>query len=249
MNRHNRTLRRIVSAAFPLLALVAAAGAGHAQTSASGQQAARGSSADTSAASAASKHIEDAADVVRRMESDPRAKNLLQQSKGVYVVPTYGRAALGLGAAGGAGVFLAKLADGTWSNPAFFNIGGVSIGLQAGAVGGPIAIVLMNDKAVNNFRQKNNFNLSADAGVTVVDWNRLASGEAGPGDVVVWSGTKGLFGNVATLSLNDIRFNQKATQSYYGKPTNVADVLAGRATNPHADVLKQALAASGTGKR
>jgi lipid-binding SYLF domain-containing protein len=106
-----------------------------------------------------------------------------------------------------------------------------------------VAIILMNDKAVNSFKQKNNFNLSADAGLTVVNWNRQASGTAGNGDVVVWSGAKGLFGNVATLELNDIRFNQKATQAFYGKSVNARDVIEGRASNPHADTLKQALAA------
>jgi lipid-binding SYLF domain-containing protein len=243
---HNRTARTIV-AAIQILALTAMASAATAQNSTSTQKGKDSSS--TGAAATAKKHVDDAADVVRRMQSDAGLSNLLQQAKGLYVVPTYGRAALGLGAAGGAGVFLAKRSDGTWSNPAFFNIGGVSIGLQAGAEGGPVAIILMNDKAVNSFKQKNNFNLSADAGLTVVNWNRQASGTAGNGDVVVWSGAKGLFGNVATLALNDIRFNQKATQSYYGKPTNVQDVIAGRASNPHAEALKQALAASGSAKR
>lgn len=246
MNMHTRTTRTILSA-VQVLALAVTANAALSQTATTSKP--PSGSADSGAAASATKHVDDAAAVVSRMQSEPGMANLLQQAKGLYVVPTYGRAALGLGAAGGAGVFLAKRADGTWSNPAFFNIGGVSIGLQAGAEGGPVASVLMNDKAVASFRQKNNFNLSADAGLTVVNWNRQASGSAGNGDVVVWSGTKGLFGNVATLALNDIRFNKKATQAFYGKPTNVQDVLEGRASNPHADTLKQALAAAGGSKR
>jgi lipid-binding SYLF domain-containing protein len=245
VNMHTRTTRAVLSA-IQVVALAVSANAALAQTSTTKQSS---GSADSGAATSAIKHVDDAAEVVSRMHSEPGVDKLLQQSKGLYLVPTYGRAALGLGAAGGAGVFVAKRADGTWSNPAFFNIGGVSIGLQAGAEGGPVAIILMNDKAVNNFRQKNNFNLSADAGLTVVNWNRQASGTAGNGDVVVWSGAKGLFGNVATLALNDIRFNQKATQAFYGKPTNVQDVLEGHASNPHADTLKQALAASAGSKR
>jgi lipid-binding SYLF domain-containing protein len=242
---HTRTTRTIVSA-IQVLALAITANAALSQTTTTKKQ--HSDSADSGAAASAIKHVDDAAAVVVRMKSEPGIGDLLQQAKGLYVVPSYGRAALGLGAAGGAGVFLVKRRDGTWSNPAFFNIGGVSIGLQAGAEGGPVAIILMNDKAVNSFRQKNNFNLSADAGLTVVNWNRQASGTAGNGDVVVWSGAKGLFGNVATLALNDIRFNQKATQAFYGKPVNVQDVLEGRASNPHADTLKQALAA-GSSKR
>lgn len=247
MDMQIRAMRTIV-AGINILALAAAAVAMPAQAGAGRQQTARGGAASTGEASAAIKHVNDAADVVRQMQADAGIKSLLKQARGVYVVPAYGRAALGLGAAGGAGVFAARRADGTWSDPAFFNIGGISIGLQAGAEGGPIAILLMDDKAVNNFRQKNNFNLSADAGLTVVNWNRQAAGTAGV-DVVVWSGAKGLFGNVATLSVNDIRFNQKATQSFYGKPANVQDVLEGRVSNPHADRLRKALAESGTSSK
>lgn len=191
---------------------------------------------------AAVRHVEDAAAVVRRLAGEPGVDRLLAQSRGVFIVPNYGRAAIGLGAAGGAGVLLARRSDGSWSDPAFFNIGGLSVGLQAGAEGGPVAMILTNDKALDNFRKKNNFSLNADAGLTVVNWSRQAQGSAGGGDIVVWSGTKGLFGNVATLAINDIRYNERATQSYYGKAMTVADVMAGKANNPHADALKQALA-------
>jgi lipid-binding SYLF domain-containing protein len=129
----------------------------------------------------------------------------------------------------------------------FFNIGGMSIGAQAGAEGGPIAMVLVNDKAVESFRKKNNFSLSADAGLTVVNWNKIAAGSVGNGDVVVWTGTKGLFGNVATIAVNDIHFNQRATQSYYGKAASVQDIMDGKATSTQSEPLKQAVAsAAGT---
>lgn len=182
-------------------------------------------SAGGSNVTAAQKHVSDAADVVRRMTSDPGLSQALAQAKGVYILPKYGRAAFGLGASGGAGVFLAHLPDGAWSQPDFFNTGGLSIGLQAGAEGGPVTLIMRNDKAVNNFREKNSFNLSADAGLTVVKWSREAAGQAGASDVIAWSGSEGLFGNVATLAINDVHFNQKATQAYYGKAATAQDVL------------------------
>lgn len=199
-------------------------------------------------ASAAQKHVSDAADVVRRMSSEPGLGQLLADAKGVYILPRYGRAAFGLGASGGAGVFLAHMPDGSWSQPAFFNTGGISIGLQAGAEGGPVTLIMRNDKAVSNFREKNSFNLSADAGITVVKWTREAAGQAGASDVVAWSGTEGLFGNVATLAINDVHFNQKATQAYYGKLVTAQDVLSSKVHNPQADGLRQALSGAGTNK-
>ena len=59
------------------------------------------------------KHVNDAVAVAQKMLEEPRMKELLQQAKGVFIVPTYGRAALGVGASGGAGVLLIKRADGT----------------------------------------------------------------------------------------------------------------------------------------
>ncbi|MYM76313.1 hypothetical protein GTP56_29650, partial [Duganella sp. FT134W] len=117
--------------------------------------------------------VTDAMRVVRQLEAEPRMKQLLQQAKGVLIVPAYGRAALGVGAHGGAGLLLLKRADGSWSGPAFYDLGGLTVGLQAGAEGGALAMVLNNDKAVGEFMKKNNFSLSAAAGLTVFNWSKL----------------------------------------------------------------------------
>ena len=90
---------------------------------------------------AATRHVNDAVTVAQRMLQETRMKELLQQAKGIFIVPTYGRAALGIGASGGAGVLLVKRADGSWSDPAFYNIGGISAGAQVGAEGGAISMV------------------------------------------------------------------------------------------------------------
>jgi lipid-binding SYLF domain-containing protein len=223
---------------------------------AAGQSTSSSRSSDTQASTnapsgkdetAAAKHVNDAVAVVHRMESEPGLSNLVQQAKGVFIVPTYRRLALGIGGSGGTGVLLAKRDNGAWSDPAFYNIGGISVGAQAGAEGGPIVMVLNNDKAVNRFMEKNNFSLSADAGLTVVNWAKVAQGTVGAGDVVVWAGTKGLFGNVAAIGVNGIRFNQDETSAYYHQTVSARDIASGTVKNPQADTLKQALAASSKG--
>lgn len=210
----------------------------------SSNQQATSDTSDSKAEAAAMKHVDDAVAVVRRIESEPGLNTLLQQAKGVFIVPTYGRVALGVGGGGGAGVLLVKRDSGAWSDPGFYNIGGISLGAQVGAEGGPMVMVLNNDKAVNSFRQKNKFSLSADAGLTVVNWAKVAQGSVGTGDVVVWAGTKGLFGNVVSIGVNDIRFDQKETDAYYHQAVSASDVVNGMVKNPQADTLKQALAAS-----
>jgi lipid-binding SYLF domain-containing protein len=190
------------------------------------------------------KHVEDALAVVKQLESDSTMRKLLQDASGIFIVPTYGRAALGIGAHGGAGVLLVKKASGNWTDPIFYNIGGISIGAQAGAQAGSVAFVLNNEKAVQRFTDKNNFSLTADTGLTVINWAKVAEGSTGAGDATAWAATKGLFGNVATIGVNDIRYNQRLTNSYYKQTRNVtsSEVISGKFSNAGADGLKQALA-------
>lgn len=247
MNTEKYKMRVIITACS--LALLSLSGPAAAQTTSSGSSAGTRSDAAAQAGRKAEtnarQHVSNALAVVRRMETEPGMSNLLQQARGVFIVPNYGRAALGVGGSGGAGVLLAKR-DGNWSDPVFYNTGGISVGLQAGAEGGPIALVLNNDKAVNGFMQKNNFTLSADAGLTIVNWSKIAQGTAGTGDIVAWSGTKGLFGSAA-IGINDIRYNQNETSAYYRQTVAAADVINGKVSNPQADTLKQALAAASSG--
>jgi lipid-binding SYLF domain-containing protein len=191
----------------------------------------------------ATQHVDKAVDVVHRMEADPGMSKLLSQAKGVFIVPKYGRGAFVIGVNGGPGVLLVK-EEGKWSEPAFYTFGGLSAGAQAGLEAGSIALVLNNDKAVNNFMQNNKFSLGANAGLTVVNWSKQAERDAGRGDVVVWAEAKGVFGGVA-VAINDIHFDRKETAGYYQQSQVTAkDVLGGKLTNPHSAALKQAL--SGT---
>jgi SH3 domain-containing YSC84-like protein 1 len=246
MNPQKRYLRAAMSVVQAIV-LLASGGVALAQTSTTTRQSSTTTTPSARAETAAAKHVTDAVDVVNRMAAESGMGNLLKQAKGVYIVPTYGRAALGVGVSGGTGVMLARQANGSWSDPAFYNTGGLSIGAQAGAEGGPIALVLMNDKAVNSFKQKNKFSLSADAGLTVVNWAKTAQGTAGTGDVVAWAGTKGLFGNVATIAIKDIRFNQKNTNAYYGKAVTMQDIIDGKVSSAESASLKQALATAAGG--
>ncbi|QGZ37960.1 lipid-binding SYLF domain-containing protein [Pseudoduganella flava] len=195
----------------------------------------------------ASRHVTDAVAVARKLEGEERMRTLLHDAKGVFIIPKYGRAALGVGGSGGAGVLLVHRPDGAWSDPVFYNTGGLSIGLQAGVQGGALALVLNNEKAVNEFLKKNNFSLNAKAGLTVVNWSKMAQGSAGAGDVLAWSDTKGLFGDVLTLEVNDIRFNQQLTNAYYGRTLSASDVVAGKTSNPQAEPLVQAVAGAAGG--
>jgi SH3 domain-containing YSC84-like protein 1 len=250
-DRRRSTLRHALVGIATLLMLACALPAATAAPARAGRAA--DSDTATRRQQTAVKHISDAVGVVHRMSNEAGMPALLGRAQGVFIVPTYGRAALGVGGAGGAGVLMVRRADGSWGNPAFFDIGGLSIGLQAGAEGGPIALVLLNQKAVDNFRNRNNFSLSADAGLTVVNFARMAEGSTA-GDVVAWSGSKGLFGNAVTVGINDVRYNRRLTEAYYGKPTTAMQAIDSTEVNAQADALRKVLgspaapAGSGGGK-
>ncbi|GAB3551632.1 hypothetical protein GCM10027343_36140 [Noviherbaspirillum agri] len=214
--------------------------------STSGSAADSGSSSGSSSASGSAKasgdtveQIRNATQVVKQMESDPQVQKLLQQAKGVFIVPQYGRGGLGIGARGGEGVFLANN-GGKWSNPVFYNIGGVSLGAQAGAEVGAIAMMLMNDKAVRSFTQENKFSLTADAGLTIVNYTAKARAATGKGDVVVWSDTAGAFAN-ATVGITDVNYDDDENAAFYKSKIAAKDIVAGRVTSKEAAALTQEL--------
>lgn len=185
--------------------------------------------------------VTEAAEVLREMEREPELMQALQQARGIFILPDYGRAALGVGARGGEGVLLVQQ-GGNWSDPAFYNYGGLSVGLQAGIEAGSIAMILNTQRAVDSFMQSNNWSLNAEAGLTVIAWSGKAQASLGKGDVTIWSNAKGLFGDVAAVSVTDINFDEDETAAFYGREVTQRDIVAGNVeAPPDVAVLRQSL--------
>jgi lipid-binding SYLF domain-containing protein len=175
--------------------------------------------------------VRDAAEIVQRIKSDPEAREALSQARAAYIVPNYGRAAFWIGGAGGQGVLTAQN-QGTWSPPAFYNMGAITAGLAAGIEGGSIAFLIMSDEGLEGFRNQQNFALSAEAGLTIVNWSERGQLTAGEGvDVVVWSDTAGLYGDVA-VTASDIFWDEEANRAYYNRDVTAADIVQGNVEDP-----------------
>lgn len=238
--RHKSALM-YVPAALAALGLAAAA-APVAQADTGAGDSASMHSHHSSTASSAEDRIRAAAKVVALMKQDPKLAALLHRAKGVFIVPHYGKGAFIVGGQGGGGVVLAN-DDGTWSNPAFFNIGGASVGAQAGGEGGSVAMLLMTRKAVDKFANSNStWSLNGNAGLTVVTWSGKEQVESGNGDVIVWSNTRGLYGGL-TAGVTDIVPEGKLDRAYYGKKVDARQILHGSVLSASADPLRNALAA------
>ncbi len=163
--------------------------------------------------------------VLQNMKREEGMDAALEQAKGVFLVPDFGRGAFVFGGRGGQGVVLTKQ-NGDWNGPAFFNFGAVSAGAQGGAAAGEVAMLLMTDKAVESFKQDHNFALNADAGLTLLDWSNAAQGSYGKGDVLFWSSTEGLFAGGA-ISVSDVFSDDEANQEYYTREATAEAILEG----------------------
>lgn len=184
--------------------------------------------------------VQEAAQVVQTMKKDGRLASLLEKARGLFIVPTLVKGAFIVGGSGGEGVVLSR-EGGEWSNPAFYNVGSVSIGAQAGGAAGPVAMILMTDDAMQSFKGDNNFSLGAEAGLTVFDWSAIAEANVGRGDVIMWSGKEGLFAG-ATLAADDVMIDEEKNRAYYGdgKATPEA-IFTGRVQAPQRTPLQEAL--------
>jgi SH3 domain-containing YSC84-like protein 1 len=187
----------------------------------------------------AQEQVSETIKVVRQMKQDPQVTQMLQQARGVFIVPTYGKAAAVVGGRGGEGVLLLT-ENGKWSNPAFYNFGRVSAGAQAGAAAGSIAMMLMTEKAVDKFRQDDNWALDATAGLTIVNYSADTRASSNPGDVVVWSDTKGLFAG-ASIGVSDIARDDSENAAYYKQRATPQQIFSGKVQSQHAETLREAL--------
>lgn len=190
----------------------------------------------------AQSRVDKAVDVIDQMQSQPGTAALLSRAAGVLIVPEFAQAAFIAGGEGGVGVLVARH-KGHWSDPAFFEVGGLSLGLQAGAAVGPVAYVLMTPRAVQAFENRtNHFSLGADAGLTVAKFSSGTNivSTLPTADVIVWTGTEGLFGGVA-FDATDVVTSSQLDEAYYHGLVSVQQILAGTVSNRSADRLREAL--------
>lgn len=163
-------------------------------------------------------------------------RDLIQNAKGVFVAPQVLRGAFIFGVSGGSGVFFARSErPGEWNGPAFYTIGEVSFGFQAGGDASEVVLLAMTERGVNALLSVS-VKLGADASV--------AAGPVGIGvrgatvnlsvDIVSFARPKGLYGGVSVDGAV-VATRGALNNAYYGKDVSTADILIrGNVSNPHA---------------
>lgn len=153
-------------------------------------------------------------------------RELMKSARGIYISPQVLKGAFLIGVSGGSGVFLAfDSKTGQWSEPAFYTMGELSLGLQAGGIASEIILLAMTDRGVKAFLS-NNLKLGVDAGI--------AAGPVGIGaeaatanlsaDIISYSRSKGLFAGIS-LEGAVIATRNSWNHAYYGKPATATDIL------------------------
>ena len=167
----------------------------------------------------------------------------LEKAKAILIVPSMFKTGFFFGAEGGSGVLLSKDAEGEWSYPAFYTIGGASFGLQIGAENSEVLLVILTDSGLESI-----LNTSVKLGA----YASIAIGPVGAGiegatttsfgaDIVVFSRSVGLFGGVAGEG-SVIYGRESWNENYYGEGTTARKIVQeGSVRNENADALRAVL--------
>lgn len=155
---------------------------------------------------------------------------LLDEARGIVVVPDALKIGLVLGGRRGHGLLSVKNPDGTWSSPSFVKLTGGSIGFQAGVQSADIVLVFRTDRGLDSI-VNGKVTLGADAGVAAGPVGRNASTATDgqlKAEIWSWSRARGLFAGIAldgaVLSIDD-----EANESVYGRDTTPRMIFEGRA--------------------
>ena len=153
--------------------------------------------------------------------------DLLKNCEAVVIFPRTLNIAWGIGGQYGKGVALRhdkKNKD--WSAPAFYTIGGLTIGPQIGGQAIDIVLIVMNEKGLDSLL-KSKCTLGGDAGIALgpVGRNATASTDLGlKAEIYSYSRARGLY---IGLSLKGamVKPDKSAIIEYYGADYTARDIL------------------------
>ncbi len=167
-------------------------------------------------------------------------KQLGEDAKGLFLVPSFMRGAFMFGGAGGSGILIARDEQtGKWSDPLFYNMGSASFGLQVGADVSEIVMVVRTQKGLEQF-YTNDFKLGANVGVAVGPVGAGTSAKGITADMVAYAKKKGAFAGIA-LDGSMVTISNDSNKAYYGKDVRPTDIIVKKEVgNPKSIDLREA---------
>ena len=176
----------------------------------------------------AARHSSDAAKTfteIMNVKDKAIPKELLDTAEAIAVFPGVIKAAFVIGGRGGQGV-ISRRVKGSWSAPAFFNLGGGSFGAQIGAQKTDYVLLIMNPSGLDGLL-KDKFELGGEVGIAAGPVGREAAASTNPrldAGILSYSRSKGAFigaalkGAVITPDndLNEAIYGKKADELLKG---------------------------------
>jgi lipid-binding SYLF domain-containing protein len=152
-------------------------------------------------------------------------QDILDGAECVAVFPSVIQAGLIVGGRGGRGVASCRTTDG-WSAPAFFNLGGGSVGLQIGAQSTDFIMLFMNRNGLNSLLS-DKFEIGADASVAAGPVGRKASASTDAklnAQILSYSRSKGLFAGLELKGVV-IKPDKDDMRDVYGEGVTAKEAL------------------------
>jgi lipid-binding SYLF domain-containing protein len=161
---------------------------------------------------------------------------------GILIVPQMLRGGFIVGGSGGSGVLLVRnRKNGSWSYPAFYTVGSLSVGLQIGADASELVLMIMTEAGVNAMLSTE---LKVGADISVAAGPMGQNAKAQTADVLAFGRAKGAFGGLSVEGAV-ISPRNAWNSAYYGGWFTPMDVLVKRtARNPQAEALRSLMPGS-----
>lgn len=163
-------------------------------------------------------------------------QDILDSAECVAVFPQVLKAGFILGGRGGRGVASCRTRDG-WSAPAYFNLGGGSVGLQIGAQSTDFVLLFMTENGLNRLIG-DKFEVGGDVSVAAGPVGRQAGASTNvrlDAQILSYSRSRGLFAGIELKGVV-ISLDQDNMNAVYGEGVNAKAVLRDGSVNAPADV-------------
>ncbi|RSH90499.1 hypothetical protein EHS25_001104 [Saitozyma podzolica] len=158
---------------------------------------------------------------------------VINDAKGLAIFTSMRSGIAPLGGAGGAGVVVAKLPDGTWSGPASISPNNLSTGFLIGVDVYDCVLVIRSQKALDSFAT-HKATLGTEIGVTAGPYGAGAAVEAGRERAPVFSyvRSRGMYAGVEVVGQVFVeRFDENAAM-YHWPGIKAGDILSGKVRVP-----------------
>ena len=160
-------------------------------------------------------------------------KDALEKAECVGVFPDVKKAAFVVGGQGGEGVFTCRDASGKMGAPAFFNIGGGSVGWQFGGQETDLILLVMNKNGMSHLLE-DKFTLGAEATATAGPVGRTAKAATDAqlhAQILSWSRSQGAFIGAA-LDGSVVAPDKDKNKNMYGADATARTILMDGAVQP-----------------